>query len=291
MYQYATAELKHIIDVVIINRNMMKTKVIILRDLCIIKRILWVLLLLPSLAFAQTWQAGSGDTQIAVLELFTSEGCGLCPAADRWVHNLPNQGISDQQVIVLGFHIDYLNDRKGWIDRFASPVFSDRQRQLAHINLYQTIYTPEFVVSGEIIHNWQKHVKKVIHAVNKFEPEASIELIVSQQDNVLIVNSHIAIKGLENCLYSKLYLAITEDNITSKVTGGDNAGVTFNHQHLVRKWLGPFPLDESGETEVSTRVKLDDDWDLENAHVVAVVQNLNDGFVLQGLKLSLSSPE
>lgn len=253
----------------------------------IFKKSMWVLLLLPLLAVAQTWQADSGVRQIAVLELFTSEGCGLCPAADRWVHDLPNQGISNEQLIVLGFHIDYLNDKKGWIDRFSSSVFADRQRQQARINLYQSIYTPEFVISGEIVHNWEKYAKDVIHAVNKFEPEANIELSVSQQNNELVIDSHIGVKGADNRNYSVLYIAITEDDISSVVTGGDNAGTTFNHQHLVRKWLGPFPLDEKGETELSTLVELEDDWRLDKSHVVAVVQNLDDGFVLQALELSL----
>lgn len=251
------------------------------------KMLIIMLLLLPTLSFAQTWQAESGQRQLAVLELFTSEGCGLCPAADRWVHDLPNQGITNEELIVLGFHIDYLNDKKGWIDRFASPVFSDRQRQQAQINLYKTVYTPEFVVSGEVIHNWQKHVKEVVLAVNGFEPEAKISLTVLEKNKQLVVDSHIMVEGNENRQYSQLYMAVTEDDIISKVSGGDNAGATFNHQNLVRQWLGPFALDESGETELSTTIKIDEAWDLNKIKIVALVQNLNDGFVLQGLALTL----
>lgn len=205
--------------------------------------ILW-LFLLPTTIFAQTWQAQSGEKQVAVLELFTAEGCGLCPAADRWVHQLPEHGITDENVIVLGFHIDYLNDKKAWVDRFASKVFSDRQRQLAQLNLFKTIYTPEFVVSGEVVHNYQKHVKKVIHAVNEFEPEAQIAIDVNEKNNELLITSQVEVQGQENQQFSKIYIAVTEDDIQNKVSGGDNAGTTFNHQNLVRKWLGPFDLDE-----------------------------------------------
>lgn len=247
-----------------------------------------IILLLPLMANAQTWQAESGDTQIAVLELFTSEGCGLCPAADRWVHDLPKQGIEDEQLIVLGFHIDYLNNQKGWVDRFASPIFSKRQRQLAHLNLYQSVYTPEFVVSGEVIHNWEKHVKDVIHAVSGFSPEASINLIVTDNGGELVLDSHIKVEGTENRQYTTLYLAITENDLISKVRGGDNAGVNFNHQNLVRKWLGPFSLNSTGETDISTSVILNSDWNLNKLSVIAVVQNVDDGFVLQGLKVPLS---
>tara|TARA_R110001606_G_scaffold361754_7_gene515237 strand:+ start:150287 stop:151018 length:732 start_codon:yes stop_codon:yes gene_type:complete len=241
--------------------------------------------------FAQTWQTQSTDTQIAVLELFTAEGCGLCPAAERWVTTFPEQGITDEQLIILGFHIDYLNDKKSWVDRFASPIFSDRQRQLAHLNLYQSIYTPEFVISGEIIHSWRKYVKEVVMAVNGFTPEAHIALNVTEDQNQLNVKTALKIDGIENRQFAVLYLAVTEDGIISKVSGGDNAGTTFHHQHLVRKWLGPFALNTKGETDISTEIKLDEDWNRNNLKLVAVVQNLNDGFVLQGLSLPLTNKE
>jgi hypothetical protein len=251
------------------------------------KGVLCLLCLLPTVLFAQTWQAQSTDTQIAVLELFTSEGCGLCPPADRFVAQLPEQGITDEQLIVLGFHIDYLDDKKGWVDRFASLVFSDRQRQLARLNLFQSVYTPEFVISGEVIHNWKKYAKDVVKAVQGFSPEAAIALSVTEETNNLVVKATIKVDGTENRQYSVLYIAVTEDDIISKVSGGDNAGTTFHHQHLVRKWLGPFELSRQGETDVSNDIKLDETWNLNKLKIVALVQNLNDGFVLQGLALPL----
>jgi len=259
--------------------------------LIILKNLLLFMLLLPTLLFAQTWQAESGDTQLAVLELFTAEGCGLCPAADRWVHKLPEQGITEDQLIILGFHIDYLNDHKGWVDRFSSPIFSARQRQQAQLNLYQTVYTPEFVVSGEVIHNWKKHVKDVVQAVNGFEPEANIKLNVAEHNDELVIDSQVSIQGNENRQYSKFYLAVSENDIISKVNGGDNAGATFNHQNLVRTWLGPFDLNENGKTELTANIKIEDEWNMDKVSIVAVVQNLEDGFVLQGLKLALDKKE
>ncbi|MDF1587978.1 MAG: DUF1223 domain-containing protein [Gammaproteobacteria bacterium] len=257
----------------------------------VFRQIVALIFLLPSLTLAQTWQAESGEIQIAVLELFTAEGCGLCPAADRWVEQLPQQGIDDNHMVILGFHVDYLDDKKGWIDRFASPVFSDRQRQLARLNLYQTVYTPEFVVSGEVIHNWRQYVKEVVKAVNGFKPEAHLEIQVTQHADELLIDSKIDVIGDANQPFSTLYLAVTENNIKSKIGGGDNAGATFNHQNLVRKWLGPFELNQTGHTDLTTQITIDDDWNLSNSSIVAVVQNLEDGFVLQGLKLPLVEKE
>jgi len=244
--------------------------------------------LLPLGAVAETWQAESGDTQKAVIELFTAEGCGLCPAADRWVKALPEQGITDQHLVVLGFHIDYLNDQKNWVDRFAKPLFAERQRQLARINLYQTVFTPEFVFSGEVIHDWRAYGKNAIHHINSLDPEADIKLTADKTDQQLDLSTKVSVLGADNRQHAKLYLAVTEDNIRSEIGGGDNIGAIFNHQNLVRVWLGPYDLDSEGNTEVNTRLLLEPEWKLQDLTIVALVQNLNDGYVLQALAMPLT---
>ncbi|HAD30184.1 MAG TPA: DUF1223 domain-containing protein, partial [Methylophaga sp.] len=82
--------------------------------------------------------------------------------------------------------------------------------------------------------------------------------------------------------------AITEDDVSSLVLGGDNAGQTFNHQNLVRRWLGPFELDDSGETFIEHQVKLSPEWQQDKLKLVAIVQNLSDGYILQAVELPLT---
>lgn len=237
---------------------------------------------------AERWQASSGDKQAAVMELFVSEGCGLCPAAERWAEGLPEQGFDASKLIVLGFHVDYLNDKKGWIDRFSSRRFTERQQQLARINLYQTVFTPGVFISGEIVHSWEEHGTSAIEFVNAFDAEADITLDVTQTSNTLSVDSTIQVHDEPNRQQSTFYLALVEDNITSEIRGGDNIGAVFNHQDLVRRWLGPFELDASGMTQLNTEVELESDWKQQDLTLVAVVQNLYDGYVLQGLSMPLT---
>src|ERR1017187_9516853 len=68
----------------------------------------------------------SGNKNVAVLELFTSQGCSSCPPADR----LLGSYTSKENVIVLSFHIDYWN-RLGWKDPFSSKEFTQRQYSYA----------------------------------------------------------------------------------------------------------------------------------------------------------------
>jgi hypothetical protein len=246
-----------------------------------------LLLLIPMLTQAQSWQAKSDATQTAVLELFTAEGCGLCPPAYQWVESFPAKGLTEQQVIVLSFHVDFLDEQKAWVDRFASSRFTDRQRELARLNLYDTIYTPEIAISGEVVHNWRQHGEQVIRLINGIKPDADIKLHAEFQDNLLTLSSEVQVRGAENQQNAKLYLAVTEDNIHSEVKGGDNAGKKFLHQHTVRRWSGPFALEPTANTTVKHSMKIPAEWQRDQLSVVAVVQNLNDAFILQGLALPL----
>jgi hypothetical protein len=189
---------------------------------------------------------------------------------------------------VLGFHVDYLNEKKGWVDRFATPRFTERQQQMARINLYQTVFTPGIFIGGEILHNWQEHGTSAIEFVNAFDAEADITLEVTHASDMLQINSQIQVHDEPNRQQSRLYLALIEDNIISEIRGGDNMGAVFNHQDLVRRWLGPFELDPSGTTKLSTELPLEAEWKLQDLTLVAVVQNLYDGYVLQGLSVPLT---
>lgn len=255
----------------------------------LINRLFLLLLLTASLpALAQSWQAVSGEHHVALLEMFVSEGCGLCPAAEKYVNNLPAQGITNEQLIVLAFHIDYLNSRKGWVDQFASPLFTQRQKQLAHLNRYQHVFTPELVVSGETVHSWREQLIDIVRFLNNYQSEVAIDLQVSKAQQQLYIDTQLHVDGAENRQHSKLYLAVTEDNVFSEVRGGDNAGRDFNHQNLVRAWLGPFDLNEDGSSRIQQNIQLADDWQHDQLSVVAVVQNLSDGYVLQALALPLT---
>jgi hypothetical protein len=90
----------------------------------------------------------SPDTKVALIELYTSEGCSSCPSAEAWVGALRDDPGLWKQFVPVAFHVDYWN-HLGWTDRFALPEFTRRQRAYAaHWNA-SAIYTPAFVLNGE----------------------------------------------------------------------------------------------------------------------------------------------
>ena len=78
-----------------------------------------------------------------VVELFTSQGCSSCPAADALLGQLAKR----DDVIALSFSVDYW-DYLGWKDTLANPKFTERQRAYAKARGDGAIYTPQVIVNG-----------------------------------------------------------------------------------------------------------------------------------------------
>ena len=89
----------------------------------------------------------SGDAQTALVELFTSEGCSSCPPAEARLAKLRDAPGLWKEFVPVAFHVDYW-DGLGWPDRFASPVFTARQRAYAARWRSTSVYTPAFVRNG-----------------------------------------------------------------------------------------------------------------------------------------------
>ncbi|MEK7856604.1 MAG: DUF1223 domain-containing protein, partial [Acidobacteriota bacterium] len=84
------------------------------------------------------------------MELFTSEGCGNCPAADRQLAFLETQQpVAGADIITLGYHVDYFNDR-GWKDPYSSAEYTRRQNSYTARLGAQSLYTPQMIVDGKV---------------------------------------------------------------------------------------------------------------------------------------------
>jgi len=95
----------------------------------------------------------SGDTQSALIELFTSEGCSSCPPAEKWLSRLKSNQDLWKKAVPIAFHVDYW-DHLGWRDRFAKPEFTSRQQRYAAAWGGDSVYTPGFVVNGKEWRDW-----------------------------------------------------------------------------------------------------------------------------------------
>ncbi len=87
--------------------------------------------------------APSNAAPNAIIELFTSQGCSSCPAADQLAGELSR----DPSLVVMSLAIDYW-DYIGWKDTNAIPGHSKRQRAYSVTRGDREVYTPQVVVNG-----------------------------------------------------------------------------------------------------------------------------------------------
>jgi hypothetical protein len=211
-----------------------------------------------------------------VVELFTSEGCSSCPPADRALKFLAEQQpVAGAEIIPLAFHVDYWN-YLGWKDAFSSPSYSRRQELYVSRFGLDSSYTPEMVVDGqsEFLGSDTGRASKAIADALKTQ-KGSVTVTI---DGDMIGAS---VSGLPDHHPATVFLAVTEDGVTSKVNGGENGGQTFNHSSVVRD-LSTLGLIEKGVEKFEGRTSLPAISDLkrENSRVVVFVQDNVDRKIL-----------
>lgn len=244
--------------------------------------IFYLILLCSAPVLAVECSVQSGPQRVALLELYTSEGCSSCPPADRWLGKLSVSGYSTDRVIPLALHVDYW-DYIGWKDRFAKPGFTARQREMAVLNRSGIVYTPQVMLNGRDYRSWTSasRFEADIVAINRTPPRADIKLTLNRPAaDTLEISAQAKAAGQNNGL---MYVALYENGLTTVVNAGENGGATLHHDYVVREWLGPFPAHEP----FTRKLVLQPGWKTEKMGVAAFVQNPSSGEVLQALALKI----
>lgn len=242
-------------------------------------------LMVSANSLAAVCEATSGDTTVALLELYTSEGCSSCPPAERWLNELARGGLVPQRLVPLALHVDYWN-YLGWSDRFSQAAFSQRQRDLARRTNARSVYTPGVVLSGHEYRGWSRRdFGADIERVNRVPARANLALRLERAGETLRLDVKAALKGKPADV--GLYVALYESNLRTEVRAGENRGRTLEHSFVVRRLLGPLPFDASGKARMSAPVSIDKGWKAADLGVAAFVQETDSTEVLQALALPL----
>lgn len=178
-------------------------------------------LALAAPAAAQTCQARSPEQQVLLVELYTSEGCNSCPPADRWLSTLKGR----PQVLAAAFHVDYW-DRLGWTDRFGDARHTERQAEVARQGGARFSYTPQVLVNGRDWRGWP--TLPIVAA------PAAVQLTLARGDGPRVNVQVTPQRGAPARL--ALWWAVLEDGHVSRVSAGENLGVTLQHDHVVRHY-------------------------------------------------------
>ena len=163
----------------------------------------------------------------AVVELFTSQGCSSCPAADALFTELAK----DPKLITLTLPVTYW-DYLGWKDTLGQEVFSKRQKLYAKARGDGQIYTPQAVVNGtaHIVGSDKGGIGKLVQDQGKDGFPVKIDL--AEADGALRVGLGAApFAGEKPAVVLLLQVSRTA---TVPIERGENSGKTVTYANVVR---------------------------------------------------------
>jgi len=234
-------------------------------------------------------RVNSGPVTVSVAELYTSEGCDSCPPADKWFSSL---NVKKDGVVPLAFHVDYW-DYIGWKDRFASAAYGERQRESVRRQGGRTSYTPQIMVNGQDQRIWSdpSRFSSSVQAIAARAPRANLALEFTTSVTGLDIALTATLPQVPDRTDAAVFVAITENNLSNRVTAGENRGVTLKHDHVVRALYGPLGGEASGRAEgkliVKRPITLAQDWKRGDLSLVTFVQNSRTGEIYQALSTPL----
>ncbi|MEO8413732.1 MAG: DUF1223 domain-containing protein [Ginsengibacter sp.] len=199
---------------------------------------------------------------IAVLELFTSQGCSSCPPADRLVGTYTKQ----ENVIVLSFHVDYW-DRLGWKDPFSSKEYTKRQYNYAS-PLNASVYTPQLVINGqtEMIGSDANKISSVLHKIFSEQPDAVLAIQNVNPQNRKLDISFNATGYTGNSIVN---IALVDKKTTTAIKAGENGGITLTNYNVVRNFK---TINEVNAGNNVSEIDIPGKADLKNMSVVIFLQ-------------------
>ena len=143
----------------------------------------------------------------------------------------------------------------------------------------EQIYTPQLVVNGKIEFVGSRR-GEALQAIAKAADSTPLEVSLSSSEGTdpgAETEVAIEVAGLRKGSRNRyrVRLAITEDNLISTVSRGENRGRTLQHAAVTR-WFRTITsfrtTDEIFKT--TTRVQLNSDWKRDQLTLVAFVENL-----------------
>lgn len=188
-------------------------------------------LTMTALALSLSHQAlaeDEGSRPIAVVELFTSQGCSSCPPADAFLAELAER----DDVVALAYHVDYW-DYLGWNDTLADAGNSARQREYNDAFTSRSVYTPQAVINGREHVNGAKKAE-ITRAMTRLEDQGegmAVDIAVTYDNDSIIIEA-----GDSEALSveAQIVLVYFKARTRVEIEQGKNGGHIYGYRNAVR---------------------------------------------------------
>lgn len=183
---------------------------------------------------------------VAVIELFTSQGCSSCPAADRLLSKTIAESKKEgRKLFALSFHVDYWN-RLGWADPFSDKKYTERQ-EIYMTAMKTDAYTPQMIVNGtsEFVGSNESKLSNALAEAYKTKPAASFETLAASFRNGTL---HVQYKLAGDYAGDEIHFAWVSLLETTSVKRGENGGRILVNENVVRQFISAKAM-PSGEVD------------------------------------------
>ena len=216
------------------------------------------------------------DRETVILERFTSERCGNCPGADRYVK------ADIDKMKAAGLRVSYIMYHSGFGTDFLTIPESER--------LYRYFYTDKgsFAPAMSINRTYLPSEGALVQHAAGYDPNEWATKMKNDKQGVKIeridqtisdgtLEAVVSGVALKNCFDPQdLYLTVivTEDNIPARSQSG--AGRGYKHQAVPRLFLtaptgDKLKVEADGSFSVTLKGTLKSSWDGSQCNVVAIV--------------------
>ncbi len=164
------------------------------------------------------------DGRATLVELFTSEGCPSCPAADTWLSKFSADPALWKEVVPVAFHVnvwDYL----GWKDPWGSAYHTQRLKQYNAVWKAPRLRTPVVALNGTEWKDWK--------------PESALPPIKKERAGILSLYparfQQVRLEFEPELREHKWmgHVAVVAKGMTATVSKGPNKGKTFPEDFVV----------------------------------------------------------
>jgi hypothetical protein len=186
----------------------------------------------------------SGPARVALLELFSSEGCSSCPPMEKWLGSLRDDPQLWRNVVPVAWHVNYW-DRLGWKDPYAANAYTNRQYAYAKSWQSGSVYTPCLVRNGQ---EWRRG-----SSTGQSNSDGGALILSYQTDK----SCHIIYTPPVGATGSDLVVtvALLGHGITSRVRAGENSGRNLQHEFIVLS-TADSPMKPDGNGNLATTLTL-----------------------------------
>jgi hypothetical protein len=230
--------------------------------------------------------------RMVLVELYTSQGCDMCPTAERILGTLAER---DPRIVPIAFHVDYFNDP--WKDVFSDPLYS--QRQMTYNQLYTKpknreyglYYTPMLMIDGEQSVNGRDSAsaEAAIRQALAREPAVGLDVALGLKSDELSGTATIKVTSRSARVEKSPLLVcavLREDDVVTNIPSGENAGRSLVARFPARRTKYEF-IELNGKSPVTQRFsfEIEPTWKRRNLRLAVFVQEKRTCIVHQATDL------